>query len=118
MVTPFNQDGSINLSVTRQIVDFLLSHKFEFLHLPTSSPLANKKPAHGRLMDYPAQRKPPLEPQLLPAEVLDPPVELPSEAKTESFFFVFFPSQAGQTWAWSASAKRTIFSNSFPQSVH
>jgi hypothetical protein len=62
--------------------------------------------------------KPPLEPQLPPAEALVPLDELPSDENTEIFLLVFRLWQAGQDGVWSASEKRTIFSNSPPQSLH
>jgi hypothetical protein len=81
-----------------------------------ASTYLKEKPAHGRFDHYPAQENPPLELQLLPLEAalcLDEP---PSAAKTDIFFFVFLLWHAGQACAWSASEKRTIFSNSSPQS--
>jgi hypothetical protein len=60
---------------------------------------------------------PPDEPQLLLDELLVLPMDDPNDAKTEIFFRVWVPWQVGQDGFWSASEKRTIFSNSFPQSL-
>ncbi len=46
-------------------------------------------PAHGREIDYPAQLKPLLEPQLLLVEILAPPAEFLSDAIEEIFLRVF-----------------------------
>jgi hypothetical protein len=68
------------------------------------------EPAHGRHSDYPAQEKPPLEPQEL-VELLAPENEDPKEANFEIFLSVLVLSQMGQTGFWSESEKRITFSN-------
>jgi hypothetical protein len=75
-------------------------------------------PAHGWYIGYPAQLKPPLEPQPLLVEALVPPNELPSEAKDEIFFLVSWLWQEGQAGFMLASEKRITFSNSLPHSLH
>jgi hypothetical protein len=64
--------------------------------------------------NYPAQLKPPPEPQLLLDE-LEAPREAPNDAKVVIFFLVSWPWQVGQVWIMSASENRTIFSNSVSQ---
>jgi hypothetical protein len=63
---------------------------------------------------YPAQLKPPREPQWLLDETLMLPSEFPRAAIAETFLRVSSLWQTGQTGLWLASEKRTIFSNSSP----
>jgi hypothetical protein len=63
---------------------------------------------------YPAQEKPPLEPQLL-LDTPDPEDEVPNDAAAEIFLCVSVLPQDGQGGRRSASEKRTIFSKSSAQ---
>jgi hypothetical protein len=66
-------------------------------------------------MNYPAQLKPPLEPQL-PLDALDAPdEEAPKEAMVDIFFWVSKLAHFGQVGVRSISEKRTIFSKVSPQ---
>jgi hypothetical protein len=67
---------------------------------------------------YPAQLKPPREPQLLAVELEELTEKLPKEPTLEIFLWVSWLPQVGQTGARSASVKRTIFSNVCLQSSH
>jgi hypothetical protein len=68
-------------------------------------------------MAYPAQEKPPLDPQLLPPDPEVALVEEPNEATCDIFFWVSWLWQLGQTGLRSASDQRTIFSNTSPQAL-
>jgi hypothetical protein len=76
-----------------------------------------ERTAHGRRI-YPPQENPLAVPQLLPKvleEVDDP---FPKEIATvDSFFRVLGLLQCGQAGSWLASEKRSVFSNSVPQSL-
>jgi hypothetical protein len=63
---------------------------------------------------YPAQEKPPREPQLELLLALLVPLAVPTEAKDEIFLVVFSLWQLGQTGSRLASEKRIIFSNAWP----
>jgi hypothetical protein len=66
----------------------------------------------------PAQEKPPPEPQLLLLEEDVAPEKPEANAATvDSFLWVSLLWQAGQTGLRSTSEKRTIFSNTTPQSL-
>jgi hypothetical protein len=65
--------------------------------------------------DYPAQEKPPPDPQLPPKEAEPPDELLPNEAAAEIFLCVSVLPQTGQGGKRSASEKRTIFSKSSAQ---
>ena len=70
---------------------------------------------HPVVKSYPAQLKPPPEPQL-PPDDRDPPEEdPPSEAAADIFLRVSVLPQTGQGGKRSASEKRTIFSKSSAQ---
>jgi len=72
---------------------------------------------HTVVIDYPAQEKPPRGLQLLLAELVEPEEDAPKETTFESFFWVFGLAHLGQTGSWSASEKRSIFSNASPHSL-
>jgi hypothetical protein len=69
-------------------------------------------------MDYPPQRKRPLDPQLLLVTPYEPPDEALVEANFEIFLCVFWPWHFGHTGFRFSSEKLAIFSNTVSQSLH
>jgi hypothetical protein len=67
------------------------------------------------VVNYPAQLKPPPEPQLPPDELEVPEEVVPKEAIADNFFWVSKLWQEGQVGVRSISEKRTIFSKTCPQ---
>jgi hypothetical protein len=72
---------------------------------------------HTAVQDQPDQVNPPLDAQLLPG-LFESEEEPLKEATMESSRCVFPLSHFGQICAWLASEKRTINSNTSPQSLH
>jgi hypothetical protein len=68
-------------------------------------------------LNYPPQENPLLVPQLLPEVLEEADDPFPNEIVVDSFFRVLGLLQCGQAGSWSASEKRSVFSNSVPQSL-